>query len=112
MKRLLLFASIFILFGMLSCENLTETPAPGDFPARIKYKVDELSAKSGKSCEYILVMVYEVSGKRYYNIDFAYSSCNDCNLYDKYGNRATQGVLANPNETKVIETRPGCVLPK
>lgn len=112
MKRLFLFAFISILFGMISCDLNEENPASGDFPAWIKYKVDELSAKTGESCEYIWVVVYEVQGKRYYNIDFAYSSCSNCNLYDKYGNWVTAAVLANSSETKIVETRPGCVLPK
>jgi uncharacterized ParB-like nuclease family protein len=112
MKRLFLFISIFFLFGVLSCVNTEETPAPGDFPVWIKYKVDELSAKTGESCEFIWVMVYEVKGKRYYNIDFAYASCNDCNLYDRNGNRVTSNVLANQSETKIIEQRQACVFPK
>jgi len=112
MKRLFLFISISLLFGTLSCDNIEETPAPGDFPAWIKYKVDELSAKTGESCEYIWVMVYEVQGKRYYNIDFAYSSCSNCNLFDEHGNRVTSNVLANQSETKIIDQRPACVFPK
>lgn len=112
MKRLFLFAFIALLIGLLSCDLTEESPASGDFPAWISIKVQELSTKSGESCEYIWVMVYEVQGKRYYNIDFAYSSCSNCNLYDKYGNRVTSAVLANSNETKIVETRPGCVKPK
>ena len=112
MKRLFLFACIVLLIGMLSCNQTEESPASGDFPAWVSNKVQELSAKSGESCDYIWVMVYEVQGKRYYNIDFAYSSCSNCNLYDKYGNHVTSAVLADSNETKVVETVPGCIKPK
>ena len=112
MKRLFLFACIFLLFGALSCENTEETPGPGDFPAWIKHKVDELIAETGESCEFIYVVKYEVQGKYYYNIDVAYSSCNSCNLYDEYGNQVGQSALANYSETKIIETRPGCVVPR
>ncbi len=112
MRQLFLFACTFLLLGMLSCDNFIEAPAPGDYPAWIKNKVDELSKKTGESCDYIWVVVYEVQRKRYYNIDFAYSSCSNCNLYDKHGNWVTAAVLANSNETKIVETRPGCVLPK
>jgi hypothetical protein len=111
MKRLF-FASIFLLFGVFSCDKTEESPTSGGFPSWVKYKVEELSAKNGESCEYIWVTVYEVQGRRYYNIDFTYSSCSDCNLFDGYGNRVLPGVLANPSEAKIIETRPGCVVPK
>ena len=112
MKRLLLFACIFLLFGVLSCNNIEETTDPGGFPAWIKNKADDLSARSGQSCEFIYVLKYEVNGRYYYNIDFAYSSCNNCNLYDEHGNRASSAVLSNPNETKIIEERAACVVPR
>jgi len=112
MKHLFLLTCIFIIFGILSCDNFIEAPAPGNFPAWIKYKVDELSAKTGESCEFIYVLQYEVRGRYYYNIDFSYSSCNDCNLYDEHGNWAAPSVLANQSETKIIDQRPGCVSPK
>ena len=112
MKHLFLFTCIFFLFGMLSCDNFNETPARGDFPAWIKHKVEELSAKTGESCEFIYVLQYEVGGRYYYNIDFGYSSCNNCNLFDEKGNWVGQSVLANPSETKIIDGRPGCVIPK
>lgn len=112
MKRLFLFVCIFLLTGLLSCNYFEENPASSDFPSWINRKVNELSTRTGESCENIWVTVYEVQGKRYYNIDFAYSSCNACNLFDRYGNQVSGGVLADPNETKVIETVPGCVKPK
>ena len=112
MKRLSLITCIFILVGALSCDNIEETPAPGDFPSWIKHKVNELSAKTSESCEYILVTVYEVQGRRYYNIDFSYSSCKDCNLYDEHGNWAAPSVLANQSEVKIIDQSPACVKPK
>jgi len=112
MRQLFLFTCIFLLFGTLSCDNFTEDPAPGDFPAWIKYKVDELSARTGESCEFIYVLQYEVRGRYYYNIDFGYSSCNNCNLFDENGNRVGQSVLANQSETKIIDQRQACVFPK
>jgi hypothetical protein len=112
MKRLFLFTCISLLFGMLSCDNFKEDPAPGDFPAWVKNKVDELSAKTGESCEFIFITKYEVRGKYYYNIDFGYSSCYNCNLFDENGNWVGTSVLANQSETKIIDQSPGCVLPK
>jgi len=112
MKHLFLLTSIFLLFGVLSCDNFTESPSPGDFPAWIKNKVDELSEKTGESCEFIYVTKYEVRGKYYFNIDFGYSSCNNCNLFDENGNLVGTSVLANHSETKIIDESPGCVLPK
>lgn len=112
MKRLFLFACIFLLFGVLSCENTEEPPAAGDFPAWIKNKVDALSAKTGEPCEFIYVLKYEVRGRYYYNIDFGYSSCSNCNLFDEKGNQVGQSVLANQSETKIIDARPACVFPK
>lgn len=112
MKRLFILTCTLLVFGLLSCDRTDEPTAPGDFPSWINRKVNELSTKTGESCEYIWVTVYEVQEKRYYNIDFAYSSCNDCNLYDEHGNRVSSGVLADPGETKIIEARPGCSGPK
>jgi len=112
MKQLVLIAFISIVFGAISCNLIEETHEPDDFPSWIKNKIEELSAKSGQSCENIWVVVYEVQGKRYYNIDLVYSSCNSCNLYDKYGNWATTAVLTNFNQTNIVETRPGCSLPR
>lgn len=112
MNRLFLFISILYLFGVVSCDNVEETPAPGDLPAWVKYQVDELSAKTGESCEFIYILTYEVRGRYYYNIDFAYSSCNDCNLFDEKGNRMGHNVLTNQSETKIIDERPACAFPK
>jgi len=112
MRQLFLFTVILLLFGILSCDNFNEDPTPGDFPAWIKYKVDELSARTGESCEFIYVLQYEVRGRYYYNIDFGYSSCNNCNLFDENGNQVGQSVLANQSETKTIDQRPACVFPK
>jgi len=112
MNRLFFLTCILVFFGLLSCDITEEPTASGDFPTWINRKINELSTKTGESCENIWVMVYEVQGKRYYNIDYSYSSCSDCNLYDANGNRVSSGVLANPNETKIIDTRPGCVKPR
>jgi hypothetical protein len=112
LKHLIHFCCFFLVVGILSCDNFIEAPAQGDNPAWIKYKVDELSAKTGESCEFISITKYEVRGKNFYNIDFGYSSCSTCNLFDENGNWVGPGVLANQSETKLIGQWPGCVVPK
>ena len=112
MKRLFLFTFIFLLLGMLSCDKKEEITPPGELPSWVKHKADELSAKKGESCEYIWVMIYEAQGKHYYNIDFAYSSCNNCNLFDERGNYVGQSELGHLPEMKIIDTRPACIMPK
>jgi|GEM_PF-779457 len=112
MKRLFFFVGILLFVGILSCENFTEDPPPGDFPSWIKNKVNEISKKTGESCEFIYITKYEVKGKYYYNIDFNYSSCNNCNLFDENGNWAGQSVLDDQSATKIIDQRSACVFPK
>ncbi len=112
MKRLIQFACTLLLIVVLSCDITEENLAPGDIPAWVKHKADKLSAQKGESCEYIWVIVYEAQGKYYYNIDFSYSSCNNCNLFDERGNYVRQSELGHLPEMKLIDTRPACIVPK
>jgi len=111
MKRLFLVISI-LLISCISCKDTVESTPEGEFPSWVKQRAEELSSKKGESCEYVWVIVFESQGKRYYNIDFAYSSCNNCNLYDEHGNRVSSSVFANNTETKIVDDRPACTFPK
>jgi hypothetical protein len=108
MKRLFLFARILLFIGILSCEKKEETTTPGELPTWVKQKAEELSAKKGDSCKYIWVLIYEAQGKYYYNIDFAYSSCSNCNLFDSKGNQVAQSELAKLPDLKVTDAKPAC----
>jgi len=107
MKRLFLFACLFLL-GLLSCDKKEETTLPGELPTWVKQKAEELSAKKGDPCKYIWVLIYEAQGKLYYNIDFAYSSCSNCNLFDNKGNPVAQSQLAKLPDLKVTDVKPAC----
>ena len=108
MKRLFLFACTFLLFGVLSCDKKEEITPPGELPAWVKQKAEELSAKKGDSCKYIWVLIYEAQGKQYYNIDFAYSSCSNCNLFDSKGHSVSRPELAKLSGLKVTDAKPAC----
>ena len=108
MKRLFLFAGILLFVGILSCDKKEETTVPGELPAWVKQKAEELSAKKGDSCKYIWVLICEAQGKLYYNIDFAYSSCSNCNLFDNKGNPVAQSQLAKLPDLKVTDVKPAC----
>jgi len=111
MKRFFHFACIFILFGLLSCDQKKEkeefTLSEG-LPSWVKQKVEELSAKTGESCKFIDVLIYETQGKYYYNIAFGYSSCNNCNMFDEKGNPVLQTDLAKLSGLKVIDMKQAC----
>lgn len=111
MKRHLITLSLFLLI-FISCRESVESTPAGELPSWVKHVAEDLSAKKGESCEFVWVMIYESQGKRYYNIDFAYSSCSNCNLYDEKGNRVSSSVLANLPEMKITETKPACVKSK
>jgi hypothetical protein len=108
MKQLFLFACIFLLFGVFSCDKKEETTPPGELPTWVKQKAEELSAKKGDSCKNIWVLIYEAQGKQYYNIDFAYSSCSNCNLFNDKGNPVAQSELAKLPDLKVTDAKPAC----
>ena len=111
MKQLPIFVGIFLLIGFLSCDKKEEkeefTLSEG-LPSWIKQKVEELSAKTGESCKFIDVLIYETQGKHYYNIAFGYSSCNNCNLFDEKGNPVSQTGLAKLIDLKVIDMKQAC----
>jgi len=109
MKQLFLIACVFLLFGVFSCDKKDETTtAPGELPSWVKQKAEELSAKKGDSCKYIWVLIYEAQGNQYYNIDFAYSSCSNCNLFDNKGRSVSQNQMAKLSDLKVIDVKPAC----
>jgi len=111
MKRFLIFTVIFLLLGVLSCDKKEEkeifTLSEG-LPTWAKQKVEELSAKTGESCKFIDVLIYEAQGKYYYNIAFGYSSCNNCNLFDEKGNPVAQSELAKLTDLKIIDMKQAC----
>lgn len=111
MKRLFIFACIFLLIGLLSCDKKKEkeefTLSEG-LPSWAKQKVEELSAKKGEPCKNVWVLIYEAKGKQYYNIDFAYSSCSNCNLFDDKGNPVAQSELAKLPDLKVKDVKQAC----
>lgn len=102
---LLTFLSIFL--AMASCSKKDETVAPGELPTWVKQKVEELTA-NGESCKVVYVMLYDIDGKKYYNIDFGYSSCAMCNIFDEKGRPVSQTEKAGWNDIKVVDWFPGC----
>jgi len=108
MKRLFLFACTFLLFGVLSCDKKEEITPPGELPSWVKQKAEELSARKNEPCKNVWVLIYEAQGKYYYNIDFAYSSCSNCNLFDNKGNPVAQTELAKLSGLKVTDAKPAC----
>lgn len=111
MKRLFLFIGI-LLITCITCKDGVEPTPEGELPSWVKHIAEDLSAQKGESCEIVWVIVFESQSKRYYNIDFAYSSCNNCNLYDEQGKRVPSSVFANSTETKIVDDRPACVVTK
>jgi uncharacterized ParB-like nuclease family protein len=111
MKQLILFAFIFLSIGLFSCDKKKEkeefTLSAG-LPSWVKQKVEELSAKTGESCKFIDVLIFETQGKHYYNIAFGYSSCNNCNLFDEKGNPVPQSELGRLPGLKVIDMKQAC----
>lgn len=107
MKRLFLFVSI-LLVSFLSCKNKEDLTTVGGLPSWVKQRAEELSAKTGESCKFIDVLIFETQGKLYYNIAFGYSSCNNCNLFDEKGNPVSQTELAKLSGLKVIDMKQAC----
>jgi uncharacterized ParB-like nuclease family protein len=109
MKRLSLFAGIFLLIGLLSCDQKKEEEftLSDELPSWVKQKVEELSV-NGESCKFIDVLIFETQGKLYYNIAFGYSSCNNCNLFDEKGNHIAQTELTKLSDLKLIDMKPAC----
>lgn len=108
MKRHFLIACVFLLFGVFSCDKKEETTPPGELPSWVKQKAEELSARKSEPCKNIWVLIYEAEGKQYYNIDFAYSSCSNCNLFDNKGRSVSQTQMAKHPDLKVIDVKPAC----
>jgi len=108
MKQLFLFAGILLFVGILSCDKKEETTIPGELPAWVKQKAEELSARKSEPCRNVWVLIYVAQGKYYYNIDFAYSSCSNCNLFDDKGKPVAQSQLAKLTDLKVTDAKPAC----
>lgn len=107
MKQIILFFFLILFLAISACNKNDEINAPKEFPAWVNQKVADLTA-NGESCKIVFVMIYEIDGKKYYNIDFAYSSCAMCNVFDENGNQVTQQERANWKEIKFIDMFPGC----
>lgn len=107
MKRLILYASIFLFIGVLSCDKKEEENiGPEGLPSWVKQKVEDL-AVNGESCKFVYIKIIEFKENLYYDISFGYSSCALCNVFDKNGNRIS------PNENyfsghKIINILPAC----
>ncbi len=107
MKPIILLTFLLIFLVVSSCNKKDEITIPEELPSWVKYKVEDLTA-NGESCKFVDVLLLEVDGKQYYNIDFGYSNCMFCNIFDERGNPVSQAEQANWKETKVIEMYPGC----
>jgi hypothetical protein len=107
MKQFFLFASVFLLFGVLSCNKKEDTDILNDLPNWAIQRIESLTAK-GESCEIIMVALYEFEGKYYYNIDFAYSSCRMCKLYNESGNSVTTSEKLPENQFKFMKFLSAC----
>lgn len=108
MKQLIFIACLALLTGVLSCDRTEEVPVSGELPSWVKQKAEVLADKKGDSCKFIDVLIYESLGKRFYNIDFGYSSCNRCNMYDEKGRAVSQSELAKLTDLKVVDMKQAC----
>ena len=86
MKRLILFAGIVLLIGLLSCDKKNIITGPEDFPIWLQIKITELVTPNN-ICEFTDVTIIEYNGKRYYHIYAGLWSCMYCQLFDEQGNR-------------------------
>lgn len=107
MKHTCLLFLLIIFLVNSACDKKDEIHTPDELPAWINQKVEDLTA-GGESCKSVFVMLYEIDGKKYYNIDFRYSSCGMCHVFDENGNKVTQEEQANWKEIKFVEMYPGC----
>ncbi|MFA5329991.1 MAG: hypothetical protein WC384_19495 [Prolixibacteraceae bacterium] len=107
MKPIILLIFLLIFLSISSCEKKDEITISKELPVWVKYKVEDLTA-NGKDCKFVDVALYEIDGKRYYNIDFGYSSCRLCNVFDEKGNPVSQTEHSNWKEIKLIDIYPGC----
>ena len=86
MKRLFLFACIFLFLGVSSCNKKDEITPPDQFPHWLELKITELTSEF-KLCEITDVTYIEYKGKLYYHIYCGLWSCMYCQVFDENGNR-------------------------
>jgi hypothetical protein len=106
-KRSIYILSLFLFLLISACSKEEEINILEELPHWAYRQVEELTAK-GESCKYITVALYEVNGKIYYNIEYSYSSCGMCNLFDEKGNRVSQSEKSSWSEFKMIDILPAC----
>ena len=110
MKRFFLFCSIFLLLGVLSCNDKDEITPPDQFPEWLQLKITELTSVN-INCEITDVTYIEYKGTLYYNIYCGLWSCMYCQLYNEDGTRPTweptecEDFSANMKEIKTV---PAC----
>ena len=88
MKRFFLFCSIFLLLGVLSCNDKDEITPPDQFPEWLQLKITELTSEFNL-CEYTNVTIIDYNGKMYYHISNGVWSCKYCQLFDENGTQPT-----------------------
>jgi len=111
MKRLFLFASIFLILGILSCDKNNEETNPDQFPGWLQAKITELTSEFDL-CEITDVTIIEYNGKIYYHVYCGIWSCMYCHLFDEQGNRPNwessewNDFFANKKEIKTVPACP------
>jgi hypothetical protein len=87
MKQLSLFACIFLLFGILSCDKKEEI-INEEYPSWLIQSIAKMKQSFSREdlCTQYYITTMEYKGKRYYRTWWTFSSCSNCNLYDQYGN--------------------------
>jgi len=109
MKKLFLFAGIFLLLIAVACDKNEEEI---QYPIWLKQKVQTM-ALSEELCELSTVMTIEYNRKRYFNIQMVYSSCMYCELYDESGAKKTLSETEWAdfiNNLKIIKSESTCHL--
>jgi len=110
MKRLILFTTIILLAGILSCDKKDLITGPEEFPVWLQLKITELIPEQNL-CAITDVTIIEYNGKKYYHVYCGIWSCMYCHLFDEQGNRPVwdtkvwEDFFANKKE---IQTVPAC----
>jgi len=110
MRRLIIFTTIVLLFGIQSCDKKDLISGPEEFPVWLQLKITELVTPFS-ICDITDVTIIEYSGKRYYNIYAGLWSCVYCQLFDEQGNRPdwdSKGWEDFFAKKKDIQTVPAC----
>jgi len=110
MKNLIILATLFSVFVILSCKKKDLLNNSDDFPVWLQQKITELISNQ-KLCEITDVTIIEYNGKRYYHIYAGLWSCRYCQLFDELGNRPNwdskglEDFFANKKDIKIL---PAC----